>query len=412
MRTECWTLVLVLLLLIGSVVLNGCSSNHCTSSSSGTVTGTGSTGSGGGPVSGSSTCGATGSGGGGNGGGGSTTTALLYYLGSAGLGGASLSSSGTFTNLSSFTPPTLPSNTLNSMVIVNKQFLYIPIGGLSEVVGFSISQSAGALTAISGSPFAAQASDDTVTTDPAGRFLFVGGTLSPLISVYQIDPSTGALTLTPGSPFQSFNVVFANSLTVDGTGKFLYVGQTFSSNPVAAFSINQSTGALTEIAGSPFPLGVAVVQADPKGNFLLGVADSTGASGDQHIYVFAINPNTGAPAAVQNSPFATAAVPFALAIHPNGNFVYPSVADSTDSITSLEGYQLNSTNGALTAISGSPFTTLPIVANCQFEQTGTEAFCINATGFSVLGVNANTGALSHTVPDLATFNTTPFAVTD
>jgi len=298
------------------------------------------------------------------------------------------------------------------MVIVNKQFLYIPIGGLSEVLGFSIDQSSGALSVINGSPFAAQASDNTVTADPAGRFLFVGGTLSPLISVYQINPTTGALTSAPQSPVQSFNVVFANSLTVDGTGNFLYVGQTFSSNPVAVFSINQSTGALTEIGGSPFPLGVAVLQADPIGKFLLGVADSSGASGDQHIHVFSINPNTGVPTAVPSSPFATVNIPFALAIHPNGNFVYASVADSTDTVTSLEGYQLNATSGTLTALSESPFTTLPIVSNCQFEQSGLYAFCMNAAGFSIFGVNANTGALSHTIPDLATDNNFPFAVTD
>jgi len=215
-----------------------------------------------------------------------------------------------------------------------------------------------------------------------------------------------------GSPFQSFNVVFANNLTVDGTGKFLYVGQTFSSNPVAAFSINQSTGALTEIAGSPFHLGVAVIQADPSGNFLLGVADGTGASADPHIYVFAINPNTGVLTPVLGSPFATVSIPFALAIPPSGNFVYPSVADSTDTVTSLEGYQLNTSSGALTAVSGSPFTTLPIVSNCQFEQTGVDAFCMNATGFSVFNVNTSTGALSHTVTDLTTTNNFPFAVTD
>ena len=298
------------------------------------------------------------------------------------------------------------------MVIVNKQFLYVPIGGFSEVLAFSINHSSGALAAISGSPFSAQASDDTVTTDPGGRFLFVGGRLSPSISVYQIDPTTGILTPAPGSPFQSFNVVFANSLTVDATGNFLYVGQTFSSNPVAVFSINQSTGTLTEIGGSPFPLGVAVVQADPSGKFLLGVADGTGASGDNHIHVFSIDPTTGAPTSVPGPPFATVNTPFALAIHPSGNFVYPSVADSSDTVTSLEGYQLNASTGALTALSGSPFTTLPAVANCQFDQSGADAFCMNASGFSLLGVNASTGALSHTVPDLAAPSNFPFAATD
>ena len=402
MRTEYRIALLFSLVLLGLVVLGGC--NSCPSSSSGSGTGSSS---GGGSVTGSTTCGSTS----GGGGGGSTIAALLYYVGASNIEGASLSTSGTFANISPFAPPTLPSS-INSMVIVNKQFLYVPVGGFSEVLGFSINQDTGALGPISGSPFVAQSSDDTVTADPAGRFLFVGGRLSPSISVYQINPSTGALTLTPGSPFQSFNVVFANSLTVDGTGNFLYVGQTFASNPVAVFSINQTTGALSEIGGSPFYLGVAVVQADPIGKYLLGVADGTGTSGDQHIYVFSINSSTGALSPVLNSPFATVATPFALAIHPTGNFVYPSVADSSDEVTSLEGYQLNATTGALTALSQSPFTTLPPVANCQFDQSGAYAFCSNASGFSVLGVDANTGALSNPIPALAAPSNFPFAATD
>jgi 6-phosphogluconolactonase len=405
MRTQWRILLLFLPGLIGSLVLSGCSS--CPSSLSGNGTGTGASGAG--AVTGSSTCGATPGGGGTEGG--ATTTALLYYFGPGNIQGASLNSSGTFANLSPFAPPTVSSSSINSMVIVNQQFLYVPVAGLSQVQGFSINQTGGALTAISGSPFVAQASDDTVTTDPGGRFLFVGGRYSSSISVYQIG-TTGMLTLVPGSPFQSFNVVFANSLTVDSTGTFLYVGQTFSSNPIAVFSINQSTGALTEIAGSPFPLGVAVVQADPSGNFLLGVADGTGTSGDQHIYVFSIDPTTGTPTLVPSSPFATVNTPFALTIHPSGAFVYPSVADGGGTVTSLEGYQLDATSGALTALPESPFTTLPAVANCQFEQTGTFAFCPDADGFAVLGANTSTGALSNTVPDLVTSSNFPFAATD
>ncbi|MGA8154403.1 MAG: beta-propeller fold lactonase family protein [Terriglobales bacterium] len=404
MRAKFRILLLLLLVLVALAVLSGCSS--CPSSSSGNGTGSSP---GGGSVTGSSTCGSTG---GGGGGGTVTTTALLYYFGPSDIQGASLNSLATFANLSPFTPPALPTSGINSMVIVNKQFLYVPIGGLAEVEAFSINHASGALTAISGSPFPAQASDDTLTSDPKGRFLFVGGRFTSSISAYQIDPTTGSLNAAPGSPVQSFNVAFANSLTVDGNGKFLYVGQTFSSLPVAVFSIDKTTGALTEITGSPFQLGVSVVQADPSGKFLLGVADNTGASGDPHIYVFSIDPITGAPTPVPNSPFATVSIPFALTIHPNGNFVYPSVADNTDTVTSLEGYGLDTTSGALTALSGSPFTALPIVANCLFDQSGVDAFCLNATGFSVLTANTGTGALSHSVLDLAAASNFPFAPTN
>jgi 6-phosphogluconolactonase len=404
MRTKYRILVLCLLTLV-SLVVTGCSG--CPSSASGNGTGSSP---GSGSVQGTSTCGSTG----GGGGGGTTFAALLYYIGAGGssVQAASLTTAGVFANLSPFTPPTLPGSPVNSMVIAKQQFLYVPVGGLSQVQAFSINPTSGALTAISGSPYTAQAAADTVTTDPGGRFLFVGGRFSNAISVYQIDPTDGTLTLTPGSPFTSFDVAFSSSLTVEASGQFLYVGQTFSTNPVVVFSINQSTGALTEIAGSPFQLGVSVLQADPTAEFLLGIADSTGASGDAHIHVFSINGTTGMPTAVVGSPFATVNTPFGLTVQPSGNFVYPSVADSSDAVTSLEGYQLNPTTGALTAISGSPFTSLPSVSGCQFDQSGVYAFCMNTGGFSVLTTNISTGALSHVIPDLATSSNFPFAPTD
>src|SRR6185312_10611192 len=353
-----------------------------------------------------------GGGGGGNGGGGGTTTsALLYYLGSSSdVQGALFISSGSFANLSPFTAPTLPSGQVSSMLIANGQFLYVPMPGFSGVAGYTIG-SDNSLTQISGSPFSAAAGGDTVVTDPAGRFLFVGGQFSSSISVYQISPTTGVLTSAPGSPFRSFNLGISSNLAVDGNGKFLYVGQSFSTSPVVAFSINQANGALTELSGSPFALGVSVLQGDPSGKFLLGIADNTGTSGDKHISVFSINQTTGAPSAVSGSPFATVSVPFALAMHPSGSFVYASMADSNGIATAMEGYQLNPTSGSLTALSGSPFTAFPF-ANCQFDQSGAFDFCPSSTGFSVLGVDTTTRALSLVPPALTTTNNFPFAVTD
>jgi 6-phosphogluconolactonase (cycloisomerase 2 family) len=417
MNSRYQTWILILLIIVGLLALAGCASSgtscslSCTSPGGPGGGGGGGNGGGGGGGGGGNGGGGGGGGGGNGGGGGTTTSALLYYLGaSSDIQGALFTSAGSFANLSPFTPPVLPSGQVNSMLVADQQFLYVPMGGFSSVAGYTIGAD-NSLTAIAGSPFAAAAGGDTVTTDPAGRFLFVGGQFSSSISAYQISPTTGVLTPAPGSPFRSFNLGLSSNLTVDGSGKFLYVGQSFSTSPVVAFSINQTNGALTEIAGSPFSLGVSVLQADPSGNFLLGIADNTGTSGDKHISVFSINQTTGAPTAVAGSPFATVSVPFGLIIDPNGSFVYASMADSNGVTTALEGYQLNATSGALTSLTGSPFTAFPF-AFCQFEQTGAFAFCPSSTGFSVLGVDSTTGGLTHVPPDLTTTNNFPFAVTD
>lgn len=402
--------VALILVLIGGVLLvsSGCS-NGCPNGGTGNTGGSGSGSSSG--VGSNNRCSA---------GDGSTTPnptimALFYYFDSTArtIRGASLNSSGVFANLSSFTAPTLPSSDVANMAIADKKFLYVPMSGFQNIQAFFIDRISGALTTITGSPFNAQAGAESATTDPNGKFLFVGGSNASSVTVYQINSTTGALTSVPGSPFRSVNFRFANSLAVDGTGKYLYVGQVFSSIPIVGFSIDQTTGALTELSNSPFNLGVAVVRADSSGKFLLGVTNDllAGTATDTHTSVFAIDSTSGNLTPVSGSPFATVAIPVALSVHSNG-FVYSSVINSTGLAQAFEGYKLNATTGVLTALPGSPFTNFPPVIRCEFISNGTWAFCQSADGFSALGVNTTTGALSHTVTDLSAGQNLPFAVTD
>jgi 6-phosphogluconolactonase (cycloisomerase 2 family) len=346
-----------------------------------------------------------GNGGGGGGGGGGTTisaanaTALVYFVSGTSVDGAGFGGS-TFAFLSSYTAPTLPANFADNMTIVNKQFVYIPMGD-TTVQGFSITRSTGALTAIPGTPFTVTGGTaDGAWADPQGRFLFVGSEGSGDVWVFQINAQTGALTETAGSPFTA-GLSSADIMTVDASGKFLYVGQGLASAGVAAFSIGPS-GALTAMAGSPFNLGVAQIHASLTGEFLLGVAEVQDAGGgnaaiDPHIYVFSVNPVTGVPSAVSGSPFPTAMAPFDFAISPNGKFVYTvGTAISSTVASPIEGFQMDTTTGALTTFSGSPFNSLPAPSQCQFEQTGTTLICVEALGqMSALIASPATGSLSH-----------------
>ncbi len=365
----------------------------------------------GGSTGGTST-GGTACGPGTNPGGGGNAAAFLYYLGSGNILGASLSTTGTFSNLTPFTPPTLPSSAGNDMVIVNKKFLYLPQSDSLTIQAFSIDHATGTLTAINGSPFPT-AGADSVASDPLGRFLFVGNATTGQVSVFQINSTTGALVAAPNSPFSAFNLDFAQVLAVDGTGKFLYVGQDLPALPIYAFSIDQNNGALSPAVGSPFFLGVAGVRTDFTGKFAIGL---TGTTGDNHLYVFAIDPSTGALSAVNNSPFATVtSTPLNLRIHPSSQFVYSFGLDSNSNFAALEGFAIDPSSGALTALSNSPFTTLSIVADCKWDQGGGEAFCadVASSAFSVLDTNTSTGALAHTVTDLTVSNdAVPFAPTD
>jgi 6-phosphogluconolactonase len=397
-------ILFLILALVAALGWTGCGGG-CATTQRGSSGGPGG-GSTGGVSTGGSVCGP------GTGGPGGNSAAFLYYLGTNDILAASLSTTGTFAALTSVTPPTLPSSAGNDMAIVSKKFLYLPQSDSLTIQGFAIDHSSGALAAISGSPFPT-AGAHSIASDPAGRFLFVGNDTTGQISVFQINATTGALVAAPGSPFSAFNLDFAEFLAVDGSGKFLYVGQGTPFLPTYAFSIDQNTGALSPVVGSPFGLNVAFVRTDFTGKHAVGIS---GTAGDNSLYVFAIDPTTGALASVIGSPFATTANQlFDLQVHPSSQFVYSFGQNSSGSMAAIEGFQLDPSSGALTALADSPFTALPSVFTCKWDQGGGEAFCRNATtsAFTVLDTNPSTGALAHTVTDLSvSTNGVPFAPTD
>src|SRR6516225_7083650 len=91
------------------------------------------------------------------------------------------------------------------------------------------------------------------TAQPAKpEFVYVANANSNNVSGYTLNPTTGALTPISGSPFAAGSGPF--SVAVDPTGKFAYVANETSNN-VSGYTINPTTGALTAIAGSPFVAG-------------------------------------------------------------------------------------------------------------------------------------------------------------
>jgi 6-phosphogluconolactonase (cycloisomerase 2 family) len=261
---------------------------------------------------------------------------------------------------SAFTPPPLPTSVFKDggTVVVSlptQKYLYIPFSN-GTVYGYAIDGTSGALTEVLNSPFSAPGGT-SIAADPAGRFLFVSDFATGDISAFTISATNGSLTavgttVSPVPPAQ---------MTTDGQGKFLYVSEGSGGLKVAAFAINQTTGALaTTVPGSPFSFPLGQVLGEKSGKFLLGI---TGAN--NQIHVLAIDATSGAIAEVAGSPFPTVAAAKAIVVHPTGSFVY----DINGTGTAMEGYQINSASGALAAVAGSPFTGIDIDA-AQFEQSG------------------------------------------
>ena len=229
-----------------------------------------------------------------------------------------------------------------------KMFAYVANGGNGEgnVSAYAIDPNTGALTEITGSPFAAGGTSFSVAVDPTGTYAYVANWGSNNVSAYAINFSTGALTEITGSPFTAGTNPI--SVAVDPTSKFAYVVN-YTDGTVSAYTINSSTGALTEITGSPFAAGGAgalsfSVAVDPTGKFAY-VANG-GFMDAGTVSAYTINSSTGALTEITGSPLAAGDEPRSVAVDPTGKFVYVANEISSD----IYAYAINSSTGALTEI--------------------------------------------------------------
>lgn len=359
---------------------------------------------------GSSTCTPSSGGPSSSGGGGTQTAAPVAFVyfaddNNGNIGGAGFDALGNFDALSNFTAPTFPPGIDGGMVIAQKKWLYMPVSNLL-ILGFSIDGTSGTLTALPGSPFVnPTANAFSITSDPKGQFLFITGDTTQQVSAFAINQTDGTLTYT------GTYAVGVNSwdATTDGQGRFLYVAEGVFPQSVAAFSIGTG-GALTAVAGSPFPAKLTFVRGEATGKFLLGVSGETGVNGttiDDHVYVYGINQTTGAIAQVAGSPFASTFSPYNLVTHPVDLFVYTFNESSSGAQDPMEGFEINSTTGELTEINGlSSFA--PSFG--MFDQSGSYLFTHGVGEIGELGFSS--GSLTSNTNTLSTGSNFAWAVTD
>jgi 6-phosphogluconolactonase (cycloisomerase 2 family) len=327
---------------------------------------------------------------------GGTPAAFTYFVDAGQIGGTLLDTAGNFSLIPNFVAPPGPAGGSANMIIVQEKWMFLALSGGFQVNAYSI-DSSGALTTLSGSPFTSLDSD-AIASDPAGHFLFLLGADNDEVTVFSIDQTAGTLTKV-GT--YSANVGFAEQVTTDGLGKYLYVTAGNLGTEVAVFSINSTTGALTAIPNSPFAISIAQLTSEPTGKFMLGITGNGAVNGfgsDNHVYVYSIT-SSGAQAGtispVAGSPFATTYIPDYLAVAPGGTLIY-TFNETVTSTSPMEGFQFNTTSGQLTTLSGSPFTAFT-PTDGRFDQSGNYLFLDTLGTLSVVGADTSTGALTSTV---------------
>ncbi len=169
-------------------------------------------------------------------------------------------STGLLTSLQALAPIGTANSENALAVSPNGSYLYIarsgPNGGLAA---YSIGTS-GALTPLTGSPFAAGTQPYSVVVNKAGTDVYVANRTSGNISGYSI-ASGGTLTALTGSPYTSGSSVQA--LTLDQSGSYLLAASNGGSPDLTMYSFDSVTAGKLDISAT------SATGTDPVGPFAI-----------------------------------------------------------------------------------------------------------------------------------------------
>ncbi len=255
--------------------------------------------------------------------------------------------------------------------------MYVAAQGSAQIWGFRANFNTGLLTLINSAPFSTKPSPSIIVIDPSRNFAYVTVVdpgVSPSYAVQQFSIDANGSFISLGDVGVSNTPITA--MTMDPAGKFLLLARTADStlpqcvtSCISVFSVG-ANASLSEIAGSPFqvtnpinPPGVlpalSAMALQPTLN-LLYVADKTNESApysDGSVLTYRLDPNSGTLSSVLALPPVTTQLgPSALAIDPNGTYLYVANHDSA----TVSGFSITPSTqaspGSLQPLKGSPFS--------------------------------------------------------
>jgi 6-phosphogluconolactonase len=309
-------------------------------------------------------------------------------------------------------------------------YVYAASAATGAISAYGVDYQSGVLTQINGSPFPSQLTNPvTLVTHPNNKYLYlIGGTQNAEVEAYSI--GTDGKLYADGGGTVNITGTYPTAAAVDSTGKFLYVTYQYQKQytPVSIgpggltiFPINADgslgTPANMNLGMDPVAIAVSTITCAP--NAALGSTNPacTGVygSGHQNVFVYIVdqgdqlvvtltqNVATGALTPVAGSTCTTTApttctgyhagvTPSAVAVEPTARFVY--VTDKTSN--QLYGYATaNTSNGALTSLTTSPYATGSYPVALTVDPRGDYLYTANYNGgtVSAYAINSSSGSL-------------------
>lgn len=267
------------------------------------------------------------------------------------------------------------------------RFLYIVDQDSNHLFGFSIDQTTGGLTALSGSPWTTGAAPADVLVNPSGNFVYTVNTDDNNVSLYNVNAATGVLSSVAN--YATGNAPYWSAFSP--TGGVLYVPNQGDSS-VSAFTVAGAAdpvpGALAIIGEGATLVGsessiINQVVVDPSGAHVYAVDSQV--SGGGNVYGYAINSDGSVGTSVTGSPFAVGNNASGLVIDPQG--VYALVANNFDN--TLSPFGVDSSSGTFTSKSLVETGAAP-----QFPTFANGATTASSTPSSLVATNSSSGNVS------------------
>lgn len=204
------------------------------------------------------------------------------------------------------------------------------------------------------------------------------------VSAFRLNNHTGGLSPILGSPYPTG--ISPSAICLHPSGKFAYVSNA-GENTISLFKVG-STGALTEVTPrTPTGEQPSDLVVDPGGNFLFAVNSKF-----SMVTVYSINASSGVLQATTGSPYQSSGfTPIRAAIPSGGKFLY--VANSNSA--SISGFSFDS-SGALSPVPHSPITVGHQPNWIATDPAGKFLYVANLQDgtFSGFTIDGSTGALS------------------
>ena len=187
------------------------------------------------------------------------------------------------------------------------------------------------------------------------------------------------------------------AMAINPYDPLLYVANTGGESGISAFQIDEASGALFPVVGSPFLSGANVSSLAFGGliSYYLYAASATGDSAAIYGFVLPFGPNgdpngnPGALTPLAGYPYSLPSCTF-IVTDRNGAYLYATTG------TSLVGYSIDATTGALRPLAGFPIAMGANVRPMSIDPTNHFLYVANGSAGTVTSftLNAATGALT------------------